>query len=116
MNALFALITLLCGVLAAVARQAEERGPDERHGERKPERHRIVERVPEDQSHGGAECRELRQCEVHEDHLALHDVEAQVDEQRWEDQARDQGPLHHGPDHLWVDAHQLVSASAVASA
>src|SRR5437763_1819545 len=66
--------------LFAAPRPTKEAGGQERHAERQQKRDAIVELIPQDESHTGAEGRDLREREVDENDLALDDMEAQVDE------------------------------------
>src|SRR5436853_583014 len=94
-------------MLLDAARPAEQCRGDERDSERDPERGDIAEVEPHDErdarAHGGNLC----EREIDEDHLAPHDVESEVDQQRRQDETRGQWPLHHRPRNCEIRGHGL---------
>src|ERR1700694_2875177 len=90
--------------LPGTPRPAEERRSDKRHRQRNPECYWVFEMMPHQQRYAGAQGGDLREREVHENHFALHDVKAEVDQERGEKQAGHDRPLHDLPGYLQVRA------------
>src|SRR2546423_6483200 len=67
------------GTFLGAPRPAEERGPNERHTKRNPESDSIIEVMPHQQGHAGAQCRHLRKRKIDKNHFALYNMQTQVD-------------------------------------
>src|SRR6185436_5043559 len=103
------------GGLTGAASPAEKRSTEEGDRQRNPERDAVVEVVSHQQRDACAKCRDLRQREVDEDHLAFYNVKTEVHQQRRKEKACYEGPLHYLPRHLPISAH-FCAPSPVASA
>src|SRR5438552_10215245 len=77
------------------SREGEDHRADEREAERTQVRLPAIDLVLEQQSQTGSQRGDLRQRQIDENDFPPHNVQAEIDENARQQQARDQRPFHH---------------------
>ena len=70
--------------------------------------------IAEEQGDTGPQRRHLGERQVDEDDFPFHHVQSEIHEERWQQQARRQRPLHDLPGYLEVSGIHFASANPVA--